>query len=265
MDYIQSFCSDIGSKRKTNQDSLALLKAETAYGDILLAVMCDGMGGHSEGELASKFCVTEMADWFRNAFPDILYAGVGPAALKNDWKHLLEDVNLLLFRYGEKYHSQLGSTMTACLFWGSQYFCVHVGDSRMYEISDEVLQVTRDHSWVEQEIAKGNLTREEAEHDRRRNILLECMGITDSVSMDFYTGEIIPDTVYLLCTDGFWHCQKPGELKQLCRGETIHSNKELQDILENLVDMALDRGEKDNISVIGVVPKPDKETADGLQ
>ena len=265
MDYIQSFCSDIGSKRKTNQDSLALLKAETAYGDILLAVMCDGMGGHSEGELASKFCVTEMADWFRNAFPDILYAGVGPAALKNDWKHLLEDVNLLLFRYGEKYHSQLGSTMTACLFWGSQYFCVHVGDSRMYEISDEVLQVTRDHSWVEQEIAKGNLTREEAEHDRRRNILLECMGITDSVLMDFYTGEIIPDTVYLLCTDGFWHCQKPGEMKQLCRGETIHSNKELQDILENLVDMALDRGEKDNISVIGVVPKPDKETADGLQ
>ena len=96
MDYIQSFCSDIGSKRKTNQDSLAILKAETAYGDILLAVMCDGMGGHSEGELASKFCVTEMAEWFRKAFPDILYAEVGPIALKNDWKHLMEDVNHLL-------------------------------------------------------------------------------------------------------------------------------------------------------------------------
>ena len=264
MDYIQSFCSDIGRKRKTNQDSLAILKAETAYGDILLAVMCDGMGGHSEGELASKFCVTEMAEWFRKAFPDILYAEVGPIALKNDWKHLMEDVNHLLFQYGEKYHSQLGSTMTAALFWDGQYFCVHVGDSRMYEISDDVLQITRDHSWIEQEIARGSMTREEAEHDKRRNILLECMGITDTVSMDFYTGEILPDTVYLLCTDGFWHCQKEEELQQLFRGEKIQSNKDLQEILEDLVDAALDRGEKDNISVIGVVPKADKEASDGL-
>ena len=79
---------------------MIIMQAETEVGNVLFASVCDGMGGHSEGELASKFCVTEMAEWFRKAFPDILYAEVGPIALKNDWKHLMEDVNHLLFQYG---------------------------------------------------------------------------------------------------------------------------------------------------------------------
>ncbi len=264
MKYIQSYCSDIGTKRQTNQDSVALLKADTDFGEMLIAVICDGMGGHSEGELASKFCACEVAEWFRSSFPDILYAKVGPQALKSDWSHLLEDVNSLLYKYGEKYRVQLGSTLTACLFWNDHYYCVHVGDSRAYEISDDVLQITRDHSWIEHEVARGVMTREEAEKDKRRNILMECMGITPTVSMDFYSGDIIPNAVYLLCSDGFWHCQYKDELLRLCDGTKINSSMDMQEILEQLVDSAMDRGEKDNISVIGVVPKSDEEKLYGI-
>ena len=72
MKFIQSYYTDIGVKRTTNQDSLALIKAETDFGDVLLACVCDGMGGHSAGELASKYCVQQIADWFRTSFPEAM-------------------------------------------------------------------------------------------------------------------------------------------------------------------------------------------------
>ena len=73
MKYIQSYYTDIGTKRESNQDSVTLIKANTVFGEVLLAVICDGMGGYSEGEIASKYCVTEMNQWFKREFPKILY------------------------------------------------------------------------------------------------------------------------------------------------------------------------------------------------
>lgn len=255
MKFVQSYYTDIGIKRKTNQDSLALLKADTDYGEVLLAVMCDGMGGHQSGELASKTIVKKFERWFKVEFPPILYNGLTYDVLKANWTRLIKECNSELVRYGEKNGIEMGSTLTAFLFAQEQYFVAHVGDSRGYVIGDQnYLQITQDHSLIADEIRKGMLTEEEAKLDKRKNVLLECVGITKTINIDFYRGNIMPNVCYLLCTDGFWHKVTDQEFTHYLSGSQFKDNKMLRMHLNYLVEQIKMRGEKDNISVIGVVP-----------
>lgn len=253
--FIQSYYTDIGIKRKTNQDSLALLKADTDYGEVLLAVMCDGMGGHQSGELASKTIVKHFEKWFKVDFPSILYNGLTYDILKTNWTRLIKECNADLVHYGEQNGIEMGSTLTAFLFAQEQYFAVHVGDSRGYVIGDHnYLQITRDHSLIADEVRRGIITEDEAKVDKRKNVLLECVGITKTVNMDFYRGNIMPHVCYLLCTDGFWHKIQESEFTHYLSGSKFKDNKMLRMHLNYLVEQVKNRGERDNISVIGVIP-----------
>ncbi|MBR5515671.1 MAG: serine/threonine-protein phosphatase [Clostridia bacterium] len=255
MQFIQSYYTDIGVKRKTNQDSLALIKADTDFGEVLLAVMCDGMGGHQSGELASKTIVVKFEKWFKTEFPVLLYKGVDESILKECWSRLIEESNSLLVKYGKEKGVELGSTLTAFLFIADRYYAVHVGDSRGYEISEDAInQITRDHSLLADAVRKGIMTEEEASKDSRKNILLECVGITDNVKVDFYSGNIKEKHTYLLCSDGFWHFLDIEDYTHYLSGERIEDNKMLRMHLNFLVETVKQRGEKDNISVIGVIP-----------
>lgn len=254
MQFIQSYYTDIGIKRKSNQDSLGLLKAETDYGEVLFAIICDGMGGHQSGELASKICIKKFAKWFKVKFPSILYSGKDFNMIKRDWKQLISECNSLLVDYGKKNGIEMGSTLTAFLFIEDKYLAVHVGDSRGYLVNESVQQITRDHSFLAQEVAKGNITQEEAKKDKRGNLLLECVGITKSINMDFYTGEVIPRSSFLLCTDGFWHRIEDEELLRYLSGNQMKDNKMMRMHLNYLVETVKNRDEKDNISVIGITP-----------
>lgn len=255
MEYIQSYFTDIGIKRKTNQDSLALLKADTDFGEVLFAVICDGMGGHQSGELASKTIIKKFEKWFKTEFPAMLYNGLDFDVLKINWTRLIKECNLLLVRYGEQNGIEVGSTLTAFLFVQNRYFAAHVGDSRGYEISAHMAkQITNDHSLLADAVRKGILTEEEARRDKRRNILLECVGITKSINIDFYTGEVVQKHTYILCSDGFWHRISEQEFLHYLTGAQFKDNKMLRMHLNYLVDQVKQRGEKDNISVIGIIP-----------
>lgn len=255
MQYIQSYYTDIGIKRKSNQDSLALLKADTEYGEVLLTVLCDGMGGYQAGELASKVCVKKFAGWFKSDLAILLYNGISFEKIKADWERVVEECNNILVDYGHKNGINMGSTLTAFLFVENKYYAVQVGDSRGYVIGDCVKQITRDHSLVAAEIEKGVLTKTAAKTDNRANILLECIGVTKSVNMDFYTGEVYPEHTFLLCSDGLWRKIEEEELKRYLSGSNMKDNKKLRMHLNFLVETVKGRGEKDNISAIGVVPK----------
>ena len=258
MRYIQSYFTDIGVKRKTNQDSLALFKADTDYGEVLLAVICDGMGGHQSGELASKTIVKSFEKWFKVDFPAILYNGLTYEILKTSWARLIRDCNAELVSYGEKHGIEMGSTLTVFLFAQENYYVAHVGDSRGYIIGDyNSLQITKDHSLIADEVRRGIITAEEAKTDKRKNVLLECVGITKTVNMDFYTGAVMPDFCYMLCTDGFWHKLTEKDLTHYLAGSQFKDNKMIRMHLNYLVEQVKGRGEKDNISVIGIVPKKD--------
>lgn len=253
--FIQSYYTDIGIKRKTNQDSLALLKADTDYGEVLLAVMCDGMGGHQSGELASKTIVKQFEKWFKVDFPAMLYNGLTYDIVKANWTRLIKACNADLVAYGEKNGIEMGSTLTVFLFVKDHYFVAHVGDSRGYVIGDQnSLQITRDHSLIADEVRRGILTEEEAKKDKRKNVLLECVGITKTINIDFYQGSIMQQVCYLLCTDGFWHKVVEQELTHYLAGTKIKDNKMMRMHLNYLVEQVKARGESDNISVIGVIP-----------
>ena len=252
MKYIQSYYTDIGIKRKSNQDSIALLKADTEMGEVLLAVVCDGMGGYQLGELASKIIVKKYAKWFKERLPVILYDGMDFETVKRDWRDIVEDSNSLLVDYGRKNGIDLGSTVTAFLFVEDRYVALQIGDSRGYVIGDDVTQITQDHSLIAMEVKKGLLTEEEAKHDKRKNVLLECVGITPSVNYDYYEGKVLPNQTFLFCSDGLWHKIEKDEMKRYLSAESMQDNKKMRMHLNFLVQTAKERGEKDNISVIGI-------------
>lgn len=254
MHFIQSYYTDIGLKRKSNQDSLALVKANTEYGEVLLAIICDGMGGHQFGELASKTCVTRFVKWFQEEFPTLLYKGLDLGDLKRDWQRIIYECNDQLVYYGNKKGIDLGSTLTAFLFAQDMYYAVHVGDSRGYIIDgNNVAQITRDHSLIASEVEKGIITKEEAKADKRNNILLECVGITKDINMDFYSGQVNANNSFMLCSDGLWHQLEEEEIARYLSGEKMRDNTMMRMHLNFLVETVKNRGEKDNISAIGVV------------
>jgi len=254
MEFIQSYYTDVGTKRRCNQDSLALIKADTDFGEVLLAVICDGMGGHQSGELASKLCIKNFSKWFKTKLPHLLYTGFYYEQLKDEWRNLIHDTNSSLFREKEKSGVEMGSTATAFLFLEGQYYAVHVGDCRGYEITNKIRQITKDHSLVALEVEQGLLTKEEAKSDKRANILIESIGITQNVNMEFYTGKIQSSSSFLICTDGLWHQLEENEIERYLSKGQIADNKMLRMHLNFLTETVKYRGEKDNISAIGVIP-----------
>lgn len=251
----QSYYSDIGVKRKSNQDSLALVKAETNFGEVLLAAVCDGMGGYSMGELASKHCIQTLVSWFKKRFPIILYENGDRMEEKihGELFSLIRQMNMDLVLYGRRHQQNLGSTLTALIFVKEKYYCVHVGDSRAYEIGKKIRQITDDQSMVAEEVRKGILTAEEAKKDKRKNLLTQSVGITMNVEPLFYSGNIVAGNIYLLCSDGFWHLINEDDIRRYLNPEDIIDNRMFRTHLNYLTQQVMDRGEKDNITSVGAL------------
>ena len=251
----QSYYTDIGVKRKSNQDSLALVKAQTNFGEVLLAAVCDGMGGYSMGELTSKYCIQTLVAWYKKRFPEILYREKNQMEnrIHDELFSLIRQMNMDLVLYGRKHHENLGSTLTCLIFADGRYYCVHVGDSRAYEIGRMIRQITDDQSMVAEEVRKGILTEEEARTDRRKNLLTHSIGITMDIKPLFYSGTMVKNTLYLLCSDGFWHLVREGDIRRYLDPSSIEDNTMLRMHLNYLTQQMMDRGEKDNITVVSAI------------
>lgn len=248
MRFISTADTDIGISKQTNQDSL-LIKHGIADGkEILMAVVCDGMGGLAKGELASATVVKEFSKWFDNRLPyELKEIAFNIIAAK--WTLLLKELNSQILEYGNYRNVTMGTTFTGILFVDDMYVVAHVGDSRLYSINNGIQQLTEDHTFIAREIKKGTITPEQAQLDKRRNMLLQCIGASDKVEPQVFTGQT-QRGVYMLCSDGFRHNLSPNELynalhpSQLVDGNVMHSTSRY------LIDLVKKRGEKDNISVI---------------
>ena len=260
LNFLQSYYTDVGIKRRMNQDSLAIFKADTDKGEVVFALVCDGMGGYQYGELASKTIIEAFEKWFKLQLPYSLYKELSTEQLRMNWENIVRQCNKELISYGAKHGIELGSTLTAGLFIENHYYIIHVGDSRAYEITTEgVSQITEDQSLVAEELRKGLLSEEEAKKDKRNNILLECVGITPRVNILFYDGTIKERATYLFCSDGFWHETSDEEYIRYLSGNQFENNKMIRMQLNYLVEACKQRGEKDNISVVGLIPFKEKK------
>lgn len=267
--------SNVGRVKETNQDSYAISIADTEVGNVALAMIADGMGGLEKGELASAEVVRTLSSWFIEKLPpslETLQNNIGGFEhfVEGQWHGLVQDLNLRIMRYGVQNRMNLGTTLTAMLVIGARYSIVHVGDSRVYEITnEEVSQLTADQTFVKREIDAGRMTVEESLVHPNRNMLLQCLGSSKEVVPDIIHGTLRKDATYLLCSDGFRHVLTNQELKeQLCPAslEGAWANQErsnqgelrsteavtVEKVLRGMTTLVMNRKERDNITAVAL-------------
>lgn len=252
MNFYISAATDIGTVKKTNQDSYCVRSYRTSQGPMVFAILCDGMGGLAKGEVASASVINAYLNWTETQLPSLCVAPLEPERIRRDWIKLAVQYNEKIKYYGSTCGVAMGTTLTAILLTESAYYVINVGDSRTYELGDRLRQITRDHSFVAREIELGRMTPQEARTDPRRNVLLQCIGASETVEPDFFTGPTRKDRVYFLCSDGFRHEITPDEITQaLCPTDMTDEDRMEQTLLQ-LIDLNKLRHERDNISVVAI-------------
>lgn len=250
MKYIAAYHTDVGITKKTNQDSLAMKIVETSQGTVAFGIVCDGMGGLAKGELASKEVIMAFSDWFDNTLIDQINAnGLDEGKLVSQWNDIIQVQNKRLGEYGEKNSIMLGTTVSAILLFNEDYYIVHVGDSRVYALSDRVLQLTKDQTFIAREIEAGRMTVEQSKTDPRRSVLLQCVGASQVVEPEFVKGRITKNTVYMLCSDGFRHQISEKEMLDKIGPSATSTEQDMEFGCRYLTETVKSRKESDNITV----------------
>ena len=236
------FCAtDTGRARNNNEDSVSIDEAAS------LIVLADGMGGYNAGEVASgmatSFLTTELGRWLREA------AG---AALDTDVKRAMDicvdNGNRAIFNAANSnpQYAGMGTTLVVGVFRDSHLLLGHVGDSRAYRLrAGRLVQITRDHSLLQEQIDAGLITVEQAAFSANKNLVTRAVGVEDTVLLETHVHEVMPGDLYLLCSDGLSDMLDPESISQL-----LQACDSLDEAAGALIDAANDAGGKDNISVI---------------
>lgn len=246
------YFTDRGTVKPVNEDSLVVRTARTVNGPLVLAAVCDGMGGLARGELASATVVRAFSDWFDNELPILLDGGYDFITVRSGIEYEIYRVSRELEDYARRQGIRMGTTLTMALLYEGRCITANVGDSRVYEIAGTARQLTEDHSLVRQAVQTGLLRPGDAERDERRNILTQCLGEPVNLAPDIREWELCPGAVYLLCSDGFRHELSPEEMRAQVYGGAGGDGEAMSRILEDLARTAMARGETDNITAAAV-------------
>lgn len=245
MNFFTAALTDAGNFRKNNQDGI-LVRTDRQRG-LLLAAVCDGMGGLSDGELASAQVIRSLNEWF-----EILMETKAADAAK-ETAGLLKKENFLIGDYGRRNGISLGTTATIFVLAGSECAIVHVGDSRVYHVSHskKAKRLTEDQTLAAREARRGKMTALEAQRDKRRNLLLQCVGASARVEPEIKTGSVRPG-IYIICSDGFCNKITDREIAQAFDPAVIESRDDIKKAGKTLIERARLRGEEDNMSFAAV-------------
>lgn len=249
MRFIATADTDIGISKDTNQDSVLIKHAKADEQEILLAVICDGMGGLSKGELASATVIRAFSKWFDEELPYEL-ENVDLQVIGAKWSLLLKELNAQILEYSKENGIEgVGTTFSGILFIGDQYVIGHVGDTRIYHIGSAMTQLTTDQTFVAREISRGTMTLEQAKTDKRRNLLLQCIGASKVVGPQITCGKA-EKGAYMLCSDGFRHEITEAEIYESLNPINLMNKDAMHNNAKYLIEQNKSREEKDNISVL---------------
>lgn len=235
--------TDIGRKRKTNQDSICM------DSEHLFFAVADGMGGHNGGDIASQTTVALMPPFIRKHKSE-----VEPRELM---ARCIQHVNQQIYFKSEEQPDLkgMGTTVAAIMFQGNKLLIGNVGDSRVYMIHDgQVYQMTRDHSFVQEKLNMGLYSREEAALDKQKNVLVRSVGFEPEVLVDVFSYQICKNDLFLICSDGLHGKVSDGDILYIVQKNIPHPAKataaDLQRAVQDLIHQANENGGQDNISVI---------------
>lgn len=242
MGILCSGATDIGRKRKTNQDSFCLDHAHNFF------AVADGMGGHNGGDIASQLSVKIMPEYLAKHGKD------EPQVLM---KNMIQEVNRAILQKADEnpdLHG-MGTTLSAFMFAGPQLVIGNVGDSRVYMVNNNnIYQMTRDHSFVQEKLNMGIYTREEAVKDPQKNVLVRSVGFEADLQVDVFHYRICKNDIFLICSDGLHGKVSDGDILHIVqRNISDPSRCQLADVekaIKELIQQANDNGGQDNISVI---------------
>lgn len=254
MDFLLAAATDVGISKTTNQDSFSARIVDLPNGSkAAFAVLCDGMGGLEKGELASASVVNAFNQWAITKLPWLVEnGGISDSIIAKEWTDIAVEFNEKLKKYGKSCAVRLGTTLTALLVTAERRYIINVGDSRAYEIYDRVSVLTNDQTVVAKEVELGHLTPQQAKTDPRRSVLLQCIGASDYVYPDMFFGATAPNSVYMLCSDGFRHEITEDEIYMYFNPSVMTSTEQMKANSNALIAVNKQRGEKDNISVVTI-------------
>ncbi len=239
--------TDLGRKRPHNEDAFL---ADEGLG---LYVVCDGMGGHAAGEVAAALCINavregvitggaEVEKLRRDPSPRVREAAcrVMERAIQRASKEIYQIAQADAQKRG------MGTTAVALLTAGSKAIIGHVGDSRIYLVrGGQIHRLTEDHTLVAAQIKAGLMTKEEAATSTFRNVITRAVGIQESVQVDTLVIDMLPGDRYLLCSDGLHGYVQDAEIPKL-----LGDGVDLVQACKRFIDVANERGGKDNITVL---------------
>lgn len=258
MNFLTAYHTDVGLTKETNQDSICIKLAKTNIGNVLMAIICDGMGGLEKGELASATVIRRFGYWFDNELP-MMFEDFKMDRVKYSFDNMISELNEKIAMYGKERSVSLGTTLTVMFFAQDEYMIAHVGDSRAYEISNNVIVLTEDQTVVGREVRRGRMTMEQAKTDPRRNVLLQCIGASSTVVPDYIKDTTKKGAVYMLCSDGFRHVISSEEMYMALNPNVCTSEDAMKMQAVQLVELNKQRKERDNISVIVIKTGYDNE------
>ena len=239
--------TDVGKIRSHNEDSIG---TDAATG---LVVLADGMGGYKAGEVASAIAINMLMEGVKENLSKLTSGEVdeesGFSKESLLVRNVIQEANSAIFNTAQSQPqcAGMGTTLVAAMFYDDRMTVAHVGDSRLYRFrGNELEQITVDHSLLQELIDKGFYTPEEAKESLNKNLVTRAIGIEESVEADVQEEAVLTDDMFLLCSDGLSDLVDDDEISATL--EEYGAN--LQEAAEILVQLANDKGGKDNISVI---------------
>lgn len=223
--------------REKNQDSLILEQVKTSRGRVVLVAVSDGIGGLSEGEVASGFLMEKLCKHFYEEILFLIGKRKGIKALKRSFLRCFFEMNETLNKYAESKEIKLGATISILLIWENKYMVIHLGDSRIWKLKKKrIKQITNDHR-------------------TGRNVLTKCMGSFAYMVPDISSGRVLKKSAFLLSTDGFYHYPDRKMLSEILNPEEIGEQEQIEKRLKQLAVYGQKNGEQDNISAVYLLCK----------
>lgn len=271
-------------RRRSNQDSHGSGVRSTSLGEVTLGVVCDGVGGLAQGEVASSTVVRAVERWFSETLDEVLVepdeagaalgekdaapagatpAGAAPAGdgicsqrVMDSLDNLVASANASILRYAAAHGGKMGTTLSALLCARGRFLAVQVGDSRVYHVTPTSARlVTEDQTLAARDVLQGRMTREEARTSDRRSVLLQAIGSQESILPIFYEGAYEPGDLFVLMSDGAWHQQEAAGITQAFSPLTEAGEKDLELACHRVVKRDLSLGEGDNLTILVVGPE----------
>lgn len=232
------YLSDVGKKRSMNQDYVKIYKNSE---DLTLFLLADGMGGHQAGDVASKLTVETLGELFtKQSF-------LTRQELVSWLNSEIQTLNSLVFEQGQQVEFRgMGTTLEALCIFNGELVLAHVGDSRSYLLrANQLIQITEDHSLVNELRLMGELTDEEAVHHPQKNIITRSVGMPNELKVDIFTHSISAGDLILMCSDGLSNMLTHSEISEI-----LLMSISLEEKTRLLINHANENGGSDNISVL---------------